>query len=268
MFWLSILETSCYSVRLFQMSSSDDEASTELGAGGATQPVSPMREHESESDDDDEEDVGKKKRTLKKDLRGWESVAMIQKGEAALHYTEDIKQLIYEAAKKIMEDSGLIKLATHRPKPSDLHLWKHRTSWDADGNTTRTTIYYCPLLTKFGCTCQLKVTDMSSAVYVEKRGEHNKDSHSSDKDKSKFLKLHQIEAIRSGVIIAPKQTAKHLRRNLMHASPEKRIAPTLARSVERSVRTFRAKLTNAKLDGNAVDDSYGSLVYDIACQSQ
>ena len=159
-----------------------------------------------------------------------------------------------------MEDSGLIKLATHRPKPSDLHLWKHRTSWDADGNTTRTTIYYCPLLTKFGCTCQLKVTDMSSAVYVEKRGEHNKDSHSSDKDKSKFLKLHQIEAIRSGVIIAPKQTAKHLRRNLMHASPEKRIAPTLARSVERSVRTFRAKLTKSKLDGIAVDDSYGSLV--------
>ena len=94
MFWLSILETSCYSVRLFQMSSSDDEASTELGAGGATQPVTPMPGHESESDDDDEEDVGKKKRTLKKDLREWESVATIQKGEAALHDPEDITQLI------------------------------------------------------------------------------------------------------------------------------------------------------------------------------
>ena len=122
------------------MRSCDDEASTELGAGGAAQPVSPMLEHESESDDDDEEDVGKKKRTLKKDLREWESVALFQKGEAALHDPEDIKQLIYEAAKKVMEDSGLIKLATHRPKPTDLHLWNHRTSWEADGNTTRTTI--------------------------------------------------------------------------------------------------------------------------------
>jgi hypothetical protein len=158
-FWLSILETSCYSVRLFQMRSSDDEASTELGACGATQLVSPMPEHESESDDADEEDVGKKKWTLKKDLREWERVATIQKGEAALHDPQDIKQLIYEAAKKVMEDSGLIRLATNRPKPSDLHLWKQRTSWDADENTTRTTIYYCPLLTKFGCTCQLKVTD-------------------------------------------------------------------------------------------------------------
>ena len=101
---------------------------------------------------------------------------------------------------------------------------------------------------------------MSHVVYVEKRGAHDKDSHSSDKDKSKFLKLHQIEAIRPGVIIAPKQTAKHLRRNLMHASPEKLIAPTLARSVERQVKKFRAKLTKDKLDGNSVDDSYGSLV--------
>ena len=71
------------------MSSSDDEASTELGAGGATQPVTPMPGHESESDDDDEEDVGKKKRTLKKDQREWESVATIQKGE---HQSWDLKK--------------------------------------------------------------------------------------------------------------------------------------------------------------------------------
>jgi hypothetical protein len=83
------------------MSSSEDEASPELGAGGATQPVSPMPEHESDSDDDDEEDVGKKKRTLKKDQREWESVATIQKGEAALHDPEDIKQSVYEAEKKV-----------------------------------------------------------------------------------------------------------------------------------------------------------------------
>jgi hypothetical protein len=245
---------------VYSRSSSEEEAaSPELRAGGATQPVSPMPEHDSQSGDDNE-DVGKKIRTLNKDKREWESFATIKKGEDAVHDPEDIKNLICEAAKKVMEDSGSIKLATHRPKPTDLHLWKHRTSWDADGNTTRTTIYYCPLRSKFGCMCQLKVTDMSRADYVEKRSVHDKDSHSSDKDKSKFLNLHQIEAIRSGVIITPNQTAKHLRGNLMHASPEKRIAPTLARSVQRQVRKFRVKLTEAKLDGNSVDDSYGSHV--------
>ncbi len=77
------------------------------------------------------------------------TVATIKKIEEAVHDPEDSKHLIYEAAKTVMEDSGLIKLATHRPKPTDLHLWKHRTSWDADGNTTETTIYYCPLKPKF-----------------------------------------------------------------------------------------------------------------------
>jgi hypothetical protein len=81
-------------------SSEDDAASPELGACCATQPVAPMPEHESESDDDDE-DVGKKKRTVKKDTREWESVAMIKKGEEAVHDPEDIKHMIYEAAKKL-----------------------------------------------------------------------------------------------------------------------------------------------------------------------
>ena len=105
------------------MSSSDDEASSpETGASGGTDPGRAMPENDSESDDDDDDLEGKTKRTLKKDSRPWESVAMFRKGEAAVHDAEEIKQLIYESAKKIMEDSGLIKLSTHRPKPSDLHL--------------------------------------------------------------------------------------------------------------------------------------------------
>jgi hypothetical protein len=65
-----------------------------------------------------------KKQTLRKDTRPWESVAVFEKGEGAVHDAEEIKQMIYESAKKIMEDSRLIKLATHRPKETDLHLWK------------------------------------------------------------------------------------------------------------------------------------------------
>jgi hypothetical protein len=93
------------------------------------------------------------------------------------------------------------------------------------------------------------------------RGTHDATSHAPEKDKSKFLKLQQIEAIRTGVRIAPKQSAKHLRRNLMFSSPPKRIGPDLARSVERRVRRLRAELTSEKLemDGAVMDDSYSAL---------
>jgi hypothetical protein len=103
----------------FAMSSSDEEAiSPVLGASSATEAVPPISEPESES----YEDEGKKKLSVKKDDRPWESVAMFTKGKAALQDSEEIKGLIYEAAKNIMEDSGLIRLSTHRPKPTDLHL--------------------------------------------------------------------------------------------------------------------------------------------------
>jgi hypothetical protein len=103
---------------------------------------------------------------------------------------------------------------------------------------------------------------MTDTVYVENEGVHDQTSHAGapEKDKSKCLKLHQIETVRSGVVTATKQSAKHLCRNLMHESPEKRVPPELGRSVERHVRKFRAKPTDAKLDRNSVDDSYGSLV--------
>ena len=139
----------------FAMRTSDEEAiSPVLGASSATEAVPPISEPESES----YEDEGKKKRSVKKDNRPWESVAMFTKGKAALQDSEEIKGLIYEAAKNIMEDSGLIRLSTHRPKPTDLHLWKSVTSWHSDHNTTLTTIYHCSLKTKFGCRCQFKVT--------------------------------------------------------------------------------------------------------------
>ncbi len=68
------------------------------------------------------------------------------------------------------------------------------------------------------------------------RGTHDATSHTPDKDKSKILKLQQIEAIQAGVRLAPKKSAKHLRRNSMYCSLQKRIGPDLARSVERQVR--------------------------------
>jgi hypothetical protein len=97
--------------------------------------------------------------------------------------------MIYESAKQIMEDYGLIKLATHRPKETDLHLWKQQSSWYSDGNSTCNTIYQCPLKSKFGCPCQFKMADITHATYVGKRGmqqgTHDNACHAPEKDKSK-----------------------------------------------------------------------------------
>ncbi len=49
-----------------------------------------MPQIDSESVDDGEH-AGKKKRTLRKDTRPWESVAMFEKGVGAVHDAEEIK---------------------------------------------------------------------------------------------------------------------------------------------------------------------------------
>ncbi len=122
--------------------------------------------------------------------------------------------------------------------------------WGSDrlGDTTYTNIYVCFLETRFGCSCQLRVTNSPAGTTLEMRGTHDATSHAPEKDQSKFLKVQQIEAIRAGVRVAPKQSAKHLRRNMIYSSPPKSIGPDLARSVERRVRLFRAQLTEEKLE--------------------
>ena len=74
------------------MNSSGDE--TFSGASTAKNLVQPMLQIDFESDNDGEH-VGTKKRTLRKDTRPWESVAMLEKDEGAVHDAEQIKQMIY-----------------------------------------------------------------------------------------------------------------------------------------------------------------------------
>jgi len=59
--------------------------------------------------------------------------------------------------------------------------------------------------------------------------------------------------------MAPKQTAKHLLRNLQQCSPDKRIDPKLLPCVRRKVRKFRKELTSELLDRLKMDDSFGAL---------
>ena len=56
---------------------------------------------------------------------------------------------------------------------------------------------------------------LSTPLYraLQVRGEHNADSHSPDKERSKHLTVKQIHAIATGVRMAPNQSARTLRRN-------------------------------------------------------
>ncbi len=151
------------------MSSSDEEAISPVqGASSATEAVPLILEPESES----YEDEGRKKLSVKKDDRLWESVAMFTKGEAALQDSEEIKGLIYEAAKK---NYGRFWI----DQTFDTLAQANRSLSHSDHNTTLTTIYHFPLKMNFGCRCQFKVTELSNAVYVEKQGVHDKTCHCS-----------------------------------------------------------------------------------------
>ncbi len=48
---------------------------------------------------------------------------------------------------------------------------------------------------------------------LETRGEHNEDHHNLTKDKSEFLKMKQLDAIHTGVLVSPNQSARELEPN-------------------------------------------------------
>jgi hypothetical protein len=92
-------------------------------------------------------------------------------------------------------------------------------------------------------------------------GTHDENSHATDH--SKKLKYNQIDAIYDSVIIAPKQSATQLRRNLMQAkgSPEqhKHMDSAQLRLIQRRVQTARQELTKQKLYTSTVPKSLGEL---------
>lgn len=249
-----------FQCRSVQIMSSDEEAvSPDLGASSSKdRPVSPMPAGASSSESSDEElEVAKKKRGHQKDTREW---TLIARWATRDHEPEDIDHFLFTECKKLMEVTRLFRLSTCKQKPKDIFLWKHVNDWNVGKGSSQCQLFRCPLRNRFQCFCELKVTRSSADVVLEMRGTHDADSHAPDKDKSKFLKVAQIEAIRTGVRIAPKQSAKLLRRHLEHCSPNSRIDPALIGSLRRKVRKFRAELTSELLDGLKVDDSYQSLL--------
>ena len=91
---------------------------------------------------------------------------------------------------------------------------------------------------------------------------HDEQSHAVDY--SKTLSYKQIVTIHDAVMVAPKQSATVLRRNLIHAqgSPEqhKHMPPSQLRCIQRRVQISRKILTQQKLAAATVPESLGALI--------
>ena len=240
------------------MSSSDEEASSPVLGASSSKDRAPVTPLESESDSDD---CGKKKTPKYKRPRvQWNMVHFFVKGADAEMDDDERKLQIEQGARAFMEAGHVYKVPGHKAGPTDCGLWKQSKEWTADGGDTKTCVFKCPLSGRFGCKAEVKITESTGYHSLETRGVHDAESHHPDKDKSKHLKLKQIEAIETGVRIAPNQSARQLRRNLVNLSPSKRVDPKLLRNMKRQVVKVRAELTLEQLDTHKIDDSFGSLV--------
>ncbi len=107
--------------------------------------------------------------------------------------------------------------------------------------------------------CQIIFFDGPLYTALQVRGEHNADSHSPDKERSKHLTVKQIHAIATGVRMAPNQSARTLWRNLTNFDEGVQIDPVKTRNLRHKVARIHAKITFKKLDQFKMDDSFGTL---------
>ncbi len=164
-------------------------------------------------------------------------------------------------ARAFMESSGIYKLQDQKTNATDCGLWKLGRDWWCYSGKTRVMLYKLPFARRFECKCQVKITENLNYQLLEIHGKHNEDCHNPSKDKLKYLKLKQLDAIQTGVRVSPQQSARELRRNLVNLSPEKRISRSLMRSLQHRVVKVRAELTLEQLYALAIDASFGSLVH-------
>ena len=202
-----------------------------------------------------------------KPKRPWNGRAdyrLVETWDTGENRTQDVeisRNELYLLARKFFEDSKTLKLPTHKSLPTDIHMWKQFRTYKKAKSDAQISRFRCPMKNRCGCLCCIKTIETKDKLQLYFLGEHNEDSHSTDK--SAFLKVKQIQAIVDGVKYAPQQSATALRRNMQlcaQSSPEKAIDPKLLRSVQHRVKSVRKELTIQRLAGFAIDDSYGNLL--------
>ncbi len=145
---------------------------------------------------------------------------------------DEAKEKNTAGASTFMESSRLFKLQGQKTNVTDCGLWKLGSDWWCNGGKTRVMFCKCPLACWFECKCQVKITENQNYQSLETHGEHNEDCHNPSKDKSKYLKLKQLDAIQTGVRVSQQQSARELWCNLVNMSPEKRISWSLMQSLQ------------------------------------
>ena len=122
----------------------------------------------------------------------------------------------------------------------------------------------CPMIYRCKCAAKARICTGTNYQLLEFHGTHDETSHA--KDYSKSLTYKQISTIHEAVMVALKQSATVLRRNLMQAQgsleQDKHMSPSKLRCIQRhhDVHTARKTLTQQKLAAASVPEFIGELI--------
>ena len=137
--------------------------------------------------------------------------------------------------KKLMQASRLMQ-AGHPEQKTDIGLWKQQRA-EYYNSRTEEIIRVVKCLMHYCCKCPAKVRIITDKGYKRLKfyGTHDEKSHAVDYSKTLKSKYNQTVTIHDAVMVALKQSAAVLRRNLMQVkgSPEqhKRMDPSQLRVI-------------------------------------
>jgi hypothetical protein len=197
----------------------------------------------------------KRKRT--RTVLSYEVVKRWVTGDRAELTEDEIKAELALEATKLMELSGQKSFPCHKALPTDLGCWK-LCKTHVNKRSVMFRVYHCPMRHRCKCLCCIRVVTSKDYIELQRYGLHDRNSH--DNDASKKLTYVQRVIVKEAAKTAPTLSGAALRRNLGdHDSPEKKIAPSLKRSVQHIVYKVRKDM-GAKHLGSETDDSFGTLL--------
>jgi hypothetical protein len=118
---------------------------------------------------------------------------------------------------KFMTDSRLLKTPSHKPKKTDMNLWKLSSKeYYSKLSDERIRVYKCPMAYRCNCRAKCRVSEGKTYVRLEFHGTHDVNSHATERSKELLYK--QIIAVHDAVIIAPNQSTANLQRIITQQS--------------------------------------------------
>jgi hypothetical protein len=177
---------------------------------------------ESEEEESDLEQQCDKAKGKSRKVSGWLEYEVQETWDTGPESTlerADIDNQILQRMTKFMTDRRLFKTPGHKPKKTDIYLWKlYSKEYHSKRSDETIRIYKCPMAYHCSCTARCRVCFGKDYIRLEFHGTHDETSHA--EERSKNLKYKQIISIHEAVIVAPNLSATKLHRNLHNARPE------------------------------------------------